>query len=270
VQFTDTHCHIHATDPNLTVEKVTLERWQAAGSNADQMIADARQMGVERFLCVGTSLEDSQAAIDFAAGHDDCWATIGIHPHEAADYIGQPNRLKAFAALSDQPRVVAVGECGLDFYYNHSPKEAQLEVLRFQMQLAQDNDLPLVFHVRDAFDDFWPVFDEFKGLRGVIHSFTADEAVLGQILQRGLSVGLNGIMTFTKDPKQLATAKAVPLSKLLLETDAPFLTPAPFRGKICEPKHVRVTAEFLANLRGETLEELAAATTNNAQTLFKL
>jgi len=143
-------------------------------------------------------------------------------------------------------------------------------VLKFQLDLAQEFNLPLIFHIRDAFEDFWPIFDQYKGLKGVVHSFTANTKELEEVLARGLCVGLNGIMTFTKQANQLAAAKAVPLDKLLLETDAPFLTPAPFRGTICEPKHVRVTAEFLSHLRNESLEDIAAATTQNAAQLFKL
>ena len=119
-----------------------------------------------------------------------------------------------------------------------------------------------------SFDEFWPVFDHYKGLRGVVHSFSSNMAEMEQILSRGLYVGLNGIMTFTKDQQQLEAAKCVPLSNLLLETDAPFLTPAPFRGKVGESKYVRTTAEFLAGLRGEDLNALAAATTANAKELF--
>ena len=143
-------------------------------------------------------------------------------------------------------------------------------MLRFQIELALQHNLPMIFHVRDAFDDFWPIFDSYRGIRGVIHNFSADEKELAQIVERGLYVGLNGIMTFTKNEDQLRAAKSVPLSQLLLETDAPFLTPAPLRGTICEPKHVSVTAEFLANLRGETLEDLAEVTTVNATNLFGL
>ena len=117
---------------------------------------------------------------------------------------------------------------------------------------------------------FLAILSHFEGVRGVVHSFTANTVILDKLLQKGLYIGLNGIMTFTKDKDQLEAAKSVPLSKLLLETDAPFLTPAPQRGTICQPKHVRVTAEFLSNLRGESLEKLAAATTQNAQELFNL
>jgi len=143
-------------------------------------------------------------------------------------------------------------------------------MLRFQLNLAQVHNLPVIFHVRDAFDDFFAILDDFKTIRGVIHSFTADTVTLDKCLNRGLYIGLNGIMTFTKDQNQLNAAKALPLNRLLLETDAPFLTPAPYRGTICQPKHVVVTAEFLAKLKGITLEEIAVATTQNAKRLFNL
>jgi len=221
-------------------------------------------------ICVGTTVEDSVLAVQFAQDQPHVWASIGIHPHEASKYMDNPLALQKFAALATQSQVVAVGECGLDYFYTHSPKGDQERILRFQLELAQKHGLPLIFHVRDAFDDFWPIFDEYQGLRGVIHSFSATEKELAQILKRDVYVGLNGIMTFTKKPAQLDAARAVPLDRLLLETDAPFLTPAPYRGSICEPKHVRVTAEFLANARREPLEQLADATTSNAERLFKL
>ncbi len=255
MQFTDTHCHIHIDDYPL---------------DAEEVMANAKRVGVDRLLVVGCTLQDSQTAVAFAANHDVVWASIGLHPHEAQNYTNDADQLAKFAALASQPKVVAIGECGLDYYYNHSPKDAQKALLRFQLELAQQHNLPLIFHVRDAFKDFWPIFDEFKGLRGVVHSFSATTTELEQILERDLLVGLNGIMTFTKNQDQLEAAKAVPLEKIVLETDAPFLTPAPFRGKVCEPKHVRVSAEFLSRLRGESLEDFAAATTRNAGQLFKL
>jgi TatD DNase family protein len=128
--------------------------------------------------------------------------------------------------------------------------------------------LPVIFHIREAFDDFFRILDDYKGIRGVVHSFSASIVELEGVLSRGLYVGLNGIMTFTNDQKQLDAAKSVPIEKLVLETDAPFLTPKPFRGTMCEPKHVSVTAEFLANLRGESLDYIAKATSNNAKALF--
>lgn len=269
LELTDTHCHIHEAVEHFTGNTETRARWQKdkkVGS-PDEIIADAATDGVTRLICVGTTLEDSNLAVEFVQTRDGCWASIGIHPHEAHNHVDKAAQ-SAFAALAEKPKVVAVGECGLDYFYTHSPKEDQVKLLEFQMELALKANLPMSFHVREAFDDFWPIFDAHPGIRGVIHSFSATTQELDQILKRGLYVGLNGIMTFTKDASQLAAAKAVPLDHLVVETDAPFLTPVPFRGTICEPKHVRVTAQFLANLRGEDLNSFATATTRNAQQLF--
>lgn len=251
----DTHCHIHFPDYELDPEEVI-----------NEAVAD----GVTRLMCVGCTLDDSRLAVDMAERHDNIWATVGLHPHEGAQYVHDDHALQQFRELANKPKVVAIGETGLDYHYMHSSKEDQKKLFRFQLSLAQEHNLPLIFHVRDAFDDFWKIFDEYENIRGVVHSFSAGKKELAEILDRGLYVGLNGIVTFTKFAEQLETAKAVPLYKLLLETDAPFLTPSPFRGKICQPKHVRVTAEFLAGLRGESLEQIAHATTQNAKALFNL
>jgi len=164
--------------------------------------------------------------------------------------------------------VVAVGECGLDFHYNHSPRAAQIKALEFQIELALAAELPLILHVREAFDDFWPIFDNYKALRGVLHSFTDSAASLDKALARGLLIGVNGIATFTKDPAQLEVYRVIPLEKLVLETDAPFLAPAPHRNAINEPKNVALVADFLSAMRGEERQTLAAATTRNARQLF--
>lgn len=269
IELTDTHCHIHEAIENFFDHTETRERWQKSKKvgSVDEIIADAQKDGVTRLICVGTTLSDSAVAVDFVKDRPGTWASIGIHPHEANKH-GYPKYQELFAALADKPKVVAVGECGLDYYYTHSPKESQVKLLEFQMELASKHNLPMIFHVREAFEDFWPIFDKYPGIRGVIHSFSATTTELDQILKRDLYVGLNGIMTFTKDAQQLAAAKAVPIDRLVVETDAPFLTPVPFRGTICEPKHVRVTAQYLANLRGEDLEQFAIATTRNAQQLF--
>lgn len=271
MQLTDTHCHIHEAMYAKALGTETRKKFEKAGSpSPDDMIVSARADDVTRLVCVGTTLEDSEVAVDFVKERDNVWASIGLHPHEAKDYAGNEAALKRFAALAKKPKVVAVGECGLDYYYTHSLKPDQEAVLRFQIELALEHDLPMIFHVRDAFDDFWPIFDDYKGIRGIIHSFMATRKELDQILDRGLYVGLNGIMTFTTQKEQIEAAQSVPLAKMVLETDAPFLTPTPYRGTICEPKHIRVTAEFLANLRGESLEEIAQATTDNAQSVLGL
>lgn len=261
LQLVDTHCHIHFSDYELEPEAV---------------IASATEAGVTRLMLVGCTLEDSKLAIQMAAQHDKIWATIGLHPHEGRVYVNDDHALQEFHSLASKAKVVAVGETGLDYFYGHSTRDDQIKLLRFQLTVAQEHNLPVIFHIRgskadpqDVWTDFWSIYDEFKPA-GVVHCFSATEKELEQILKRDLSVGLNGIMTFTKDPAQLAAAKAAPLNKIVLETDAPFLTPTPFRGTICEPKHVRVTAEFLSNLRGESLEKFAATTTNNAIGLFNL
>lgn len=275
MQLVDTHCHIHEILGQPGKPDAVHERWAKAGlTDADRVIADAGADGVAKLLCVGTDVEDSELAVDFVKTRENTWASIGIHPHEAKRYVGNDEALRRFAALAERPKVAAVGECGLDFYYNHSDAADQEAILRFQIELAQKHGLPLSFHVRDAFEQFWRIFDEYhmtgKPVKGVIHSFTADSKVLEQALSRGLYVGLNGIMTFTKDDGQLAAAKAAPIDKIVLETDAPFLTPVPYRGKICEPKYVRVTLEFLADLRNEDVRQLADSTTANAEHLFAL
>ncbi len=254
-EFVDTHCHVHFSDYGL---------------DADEVIRGAIDTDVTRMICVGCTLADSKRGVEMAAKHKSIWASIGMHPHEANFYVENEKALQELRDLAGQPRVVAVGEIGLDYYYNHSSKEDQEAMLRYQLELALEHDLPVIFHVREAFDDFFAIFDEFTGLKGVVHSFTASSATLDKCLSRGLYIGLNGIMTFTKDQEQLEMARKVPKDRLLLETDAPFLTPVPFRGTICQPKHVVSIAEFLADLRQESLEELAAATTQNALTLFRL
>ena len=217
MEFVDTHCHIHFDDYAL---------------DAEEVLKSAHAAGVTRLLAVGCTLRDSEQGVAFAAKHEGVFATVGIHPHEAHHYVGDAATLARLAELCQDEATVAIGECGLDYYYNHSPRAAQIELLEAQLQLAQQTQLPVSFHVRDAFDDFLPILANFSGIEGVVHSFTAGKKVLFRVLDAGLYVGLNGILTFTKDQAQLAMAQAVPLEKMLLETDAPFLTPAPFRGKI--------------------------------------
>lgn len=267
MELFDTHCHLHELVQKLTP---VYDKWREDGveRDPDEVIAAARDAGVTRLLCIGTSVEDSALAVEFVANRGEVWASIGIHPHEAQRYVGQKALLDAFTALVARDKVVAVGECGLDYFYGHSPREAQVEILKFQIELALEHNLPLSFHVREAYDDFWPIFESYQGIRGVLHSYTDSRANLERALSHGLYIGLNGIATFTKSEDQLAMYRAIPLDNLLLETDAPFLTPTPHRGRICEPRHIRVIAEFAAKLRGESLENLADTTTANARTLF--
>lgn len=268
MELVDTHCHIQSIGLAASGERVTRELWAKADTSADTVVAEAAKHGVTRLICVGCDLDDSRLAVDFVQHRPECWASIGIHPHEAKLFAGQAEQLSQFAALARKPKVVAVGECGFDFYYNHSPQAAQTEVLRFQIELALKHDLPVIFHVREAFDAFWPVFDEYSGIRGVLHSFTDNQTNLERALERNLYIGVNGIVTFVKNTVQLDVYRAIPLERLLLETDAPFLTPVPYRGSINEPKRVGVVADFMAGLHGEDRQRLVEATTANARKLF--
>lgn len=252
--FFDTHCHIHEPDFPLS---------------AKEAVERANNAGVSKLMCVGTSVEDSKIAIQFAEKNNNIWVSAGVHPHSAKDLRNETS-LAEFALLIKNKKVKAIGECGLDYFYNHTSKEDQEYALRKQFELAVECDLPMIFHVREAFDDFWKIYDDYPKVAGVIHSFTATKKELSEALARGLFIGLNGIMTFTKIKKQLDAATEVPLTKLVLETDAPFLTPNPLRGKINEPKNVVLVGDFLSQLRGEHLEQLAIQTTKNAEGLFKV
>lgn len=267
LDFFDTHCHIQSAG-STSGERSTREMWAKAGSSVDEIVTRAHAAGVAKMICVGCDVDDSALAIDCVKTRENLFASIGIHPHEAMKFVNHNEALDRFAALATAPKVVAVGECGLDYFYAHSPREEQIKILEFQLDLAQKHDLPLIFHVREAFDDFWPILANFEGIRGVLHSFTDNHANMEKAVSKGLYIGVNGIATFAKQPEQLNVYRSIPLENLLLETDAPFLTPVPLRGTICEPKHVVLTAEFLSSLRGVTVAEISEATTQNAEKLF--
>lgn len=253
----DTHCHIHESSYPLDTAEVLFR---------------ARQASVAKMLCVGTSERSSLEAVNFANKHDGIYAAIGVHPHDSKDGY------EKITTLFDEKRVVAVGEIGLDYFYTHSSREVQRRALEAQLDMALQHNLPVIFHVRDApasveesvWDDFWPIFDNFKGIRGELHSYTDTLVNLEKALQRELLIGVNGISTFTKDPLQQAMFASIPLESVLLETDAPFLTPSPLRGKVNEPAFVSYVADYHATIRGLSREEVADVTTANAIALFAL
>ena len=249
MNFVDTHCHIHDT----------------------QFFPDGREDAYRRaingdvaMLCVGTSEVDSREAVRFVADRDNIWAIVGVHPHDSKSGWQDIGQL-----LAEKPqKVVGIGEIGLDYFYDNSPRDTQIRALEQQLQWAIDYDLPVSFHVREAYEDFWSIFDNFTGVRGVLHSFTDTIATLEAALARDLYIGVNGISTFTKDAAQQEMFRRIPLQKMLLETDAPFLTPKPFRGKVNEPAFVKQVAEFHAYERNISLTEVANTTTANARDLF--
>lgn len=276
-QLVDTHCHLHSFNTSSLVEDRSQTRslWLKSKKTIPEILNDAKKESVTKLICVGCDFWDSQLAVDFANEHSSqCWASIGIHPHEAQKHLNNKGLLDKFIKLIDNPKTIAIGECGLDYFYNHSPKQAQIKILEFQLNIAQKHNLPVIFHVREAFDDFWPIFDNFNNspqpIRGVLHSFTDNLQNLHKALERDLYIGVNGIATFTKSPAQLEVYRAIPSDKILFETDSPFLTPVPYRGTINESKYISVIAEFMSSLRNEDIKLLALQTTNNAQNLFGL
>lgn len=259
MEFIDSHCHPHFDNYDQDRSEV-LER-------------SARD-GVKRLVAVGCSLADSQKAVEFAGSQAGAWATAGSHPHDGQDFLADRDAISKLKNLLAEPKVVAVGEIGLDYYHEYTSKADQEKMLRMQLEAGAEAGLPFVFHVREAFAGFWKIFDSYsssdKPLSGVIHSFSAPPDVLDEVLSRGLYVGLNGLITYTSQESWRDSAKKAPLDKILLETDAPFLTPVPDRGKRCEPRHTATVAEFLAKLRDEELSILAEVTTKNTVKLFGL
>ncbi len=251
----DTHCHIHRNDYPL---------------NRDEVIDRAVKNGVGQLICIGTDEADSTMAVDFAVKYDNVFASVGVHPHEVKNGW---NKIVEF--LKDKnSKIIAIGEIGLDYHYDLSPRDIQIQALKDQIKIAQQYDLPIIFHVRDAFDDFWTIFDECQlegnAIRGVVHCFTdfADNAQ--KCLDRGLYIGVGGFSTFVKDESQKAMFASLPIDKILLETDAPYLTPVPFRGKVNEPAFVRNIAVYQAEIRNISLDEIIKNTTANARALFKI
>ncbi len=249
MQLVDTHCHIHSTDYK---------------KDAEVVYNDAYNKGISKIICVGTDEADSHLAVEFAQVHDRVWASVGVHPHEAKKGVGNLKKLVG------KEKVVAIGEVGLDYFYTHSPKQVQIKLLEEQLQLAVDHQKPVIFHVREAYDDFWPIFNQFKGIKGVLHSYTDSMTNLEKALERDLFIGVNGIATFSKDIEQREMLQRAPLNRLLLETDSPYLTPSPHRGKVNEPAYVRLVAEYMRQIRSTTLEEIATQTTRNATYLFQI
>lgn len=250
VAFTDTHCHIH----------------EESYAESERALKDAHEHGIGRLICVGTDEKTSTEAVTFASKHDNVWASVGLHPHDATSGIEAVEELERLIQTAAKGKIVAIGECGLDYFYDNSPREKQIEMLHAQLELAKKYDLPVIFHVREAFDDFWPIFSQYDGLKGVLHSFTDNTSNLEVALSHGLYIGVNGISTFAKDRQEVYAS--IPPENLLFETDAPFLTPVPHRGKVNEPAFITHIAQHVANLQSISLEELSRATERNATTLF--
>ena len=254
MKLIDSHCHLN---------------YPGLAERQDEVLANARPRGIGGFLNISTRQREWDDVVGVAERNDDVWATIGVHPHEADAH---PDL--AAAALIEaaaHPRVIAIGECGLDYYYDKSDRAAQRDRLQAHIEAARATGLPLVDHTRDAEEDTAEILAREVGkggVAGVLHCFTGSAELAKKALDLGFYVSISGIVTFKNAQDLQQTAKSIPLDRLLVETDSPFLAPVPNRGKTCEPAFVADTAAFLSDLRDEPLDELAGATTANFFKLF--
>jgi TatD DNase family protein len=250
----DSHCHLDF--PDFAVER-------------GEVLARARRAGIGTFLTICTKVSEFNAVRAIAESADDVWCSVGIHPHEAANETATD--AATLCALARHPKVVGIGECGLDFYYEHSPRERQADVFRAHAAAARDSALPLIVHTRDADAETATILTEEAGkgpLTGVIHCFTSGPQLAEKALDLGFYLSFSGILTFKKAEELRAIARSAPLDRILVETDAPYLAPVPMRGKRNEPSFVVHTASLLAELRGVAPAELAERTTANFFRLF--
>jgi TatD DNase family protein len=249
VRWIDDHCHLHR---DVAV--------------ADEQVAAAAAAGVERLITVGCDLGQSADYIDIARRHPgSVWATVGVHPHDAKDGLG------GIEALLGEPEVVAVGECGLDFHYDHSPRDQQAEVFAAQIALAHQHDLALVIHTREAWPETFDILAaEGVPPRTVFHCFSGGPEEAGRCLDLGAVLSFSGIVSFPSATELHDAARACPLDRLLVETDSPYLAPVPHRGKRNQPGWVPLVGEAVARLRGVPPEEVATATWATAERVYRL
>ena len=254
MRLIDSHCHLN---------------YEGLAERQDEVLDSARARGVQGFLNISTRQREWGEVIGVAERHDDVWASVGVHPHEADAHpdLGAA----ALVEGSDHPRVIAIGECGLDYYYDKSDRHAQRDRFEAHIDAARQTGLPLIVHTRDAEEDTAEILGAAVargGVTGVLHCFTGSAELARKGLDLGFYVSLSGIVTFKNAQDLQATAKWLPADQMLVETDAPFLAPVPHRGRKCEPAFVADTAIFVAGLRGEEPEQLAETTTANFFNLF--
>jgi len=254
VRLIDSHCHLN---------------YDGLVDRQAEVLQSARERGVAGFLNISTRQREWDEIIAVAEREPDVWASVGVHPHEADAHPDLGSA--ALVDVADHPRVIAIGECGLDYFYDKSDRKAQRERFEAHIEAARQTGLPLVVHTRDAEEDTAQILETAVregGVRGVLHCFTGSAALARKGLDLGFYVSLSGIVTFKNAQDLQETAKWLPADQMLVETDSPFLAPVPHRGQKCEPAFVADTAKFVAELRGEDPERLAEATTANFFKLF--
>ncbi|MGQ0815618.1 MAG: TatD family hydrolase [Gemmatimonadota bacterium] len=249
----DSHCHL------------TDERFR---DDVDEVVASALAAGVVRMTTISSTPADAEAALEIAQRHENVWATAGVHPHSVAE-VGR-DAISRVADLADEPKIVAIGETGLDYYYENAPRPLQRQALRRHVELADDLALPLIVHCRDAEADMIGLIREVEGeVFGVLHCFDGTVELLEAGLEAGWMISFSGLVTF-KNYDGEGLVRDVPPDQLMIETDSPYLAPVPHRGKRNEPAHVRLVAATLARMRGETIEDVAAYTFRNATRFYGL
>jgi TatD DNase family protein len=246
----DSHCHLDFAD--------VAER--------EAVIARARAARVETMLTISTRLDEFDAVRQIAEAHDDIWCSVGVHPHEAKDHAAVASR--QLAALAAHPKVVGIGETGLDFHYDLSPRDIQAAVFRAHIAASRETGLPLIIHAREADDEMARILEEERPPPGMMHCFSSGRALAEAALALGFYISISGIVTFRNAEELRAIVRDLPLERLLVETDAPYLAPVPFRGKRNEPAFVVATAAAVARLKGLEPELLAEMTSANFFRLF--
>jgi TatD DNase family protein len=253
----DSHAHIQGADYADEIEAV---------------IDRARQAGVEEIIVVGGAgeMSSNSAAVALAESHANLYATVGMHPHDAKEVGGED--IQKVKELARHPKVIAVGETGLDYYYDHSPRDVQRRVFAQFIGLAREAALPIVVHERDAASDAAELLrSEGSGsLRGVIHCFTGDKEAARTYLDLGFYLSFSGIITFKNATVLREVVREAPLERILVETDSPYLTPVPYRGRRNEPAYVRFVAETMAQVKNASFDDVARATTANVRDLFRI
>ncbi len=263
----DTHCHLNMMvktdfDTHLTPEMI---------ESAKRIVDEAAQWDVTRIINVGTSLIESQNSVLLAERFEHIWATIGIHPNDCTkEWKRDLQQLAQFLQKNVRNKIVGIGECGIDRHYPDYDLQLQVDAFRAHIEMALENNLALVVHSRDAYDETLRALEEYvkNDLRAVMHCFSYDKMFADQVIQWGFLIGLGGTITYPKNNELREIAQGVDLQRILLETDAPFLPPQIIRGKQNSPKYIKTIAEYLAQLRGETYQVIAQVTTQNALKLF--
>lgn len=249
----DSHCHLdYFTEAEI-----------------EGILARAHEAGVERMVTIGTSIPQAEAVMALAERFPQVWGTIGVHPHRAGE--GTMPTVEDLVALAQHPRVIGIGESGLDYFYDKSPRDTQREGFRRHIRAARAAGLPLVVHARDADDDIASILAEERAggsFAFLLHCFSSTPALAEAAIAMGGFISFSGILTFPRSAELREVAARLPAERLLVETDAPYLAPVPFRGKRCEPGYTALTAKVLAEARGVSPEEIAATTTANFHRLF--